>query len=417
MKLSLFGEKFNQRSGILELMDDLGQAMAGTTDQLMLGGGNPSLIPAMQEVWEDELKKLTSDGSRLSSVLGYYDTPSGSIRWRTALAELLRNEYGMPVTEANIALTNGSQNAFFILFNLFAGAYPGGLKRVLFPLAPEYIGYADQTLGPDTFYSHPAKIELLEPPYFKYRVDFETLSVPEDLGLVCVSRPTNPSGNVLDDLEIRKLLEIARGRGVPLIIDNAYGVPFPRILFEEITPFWEPGMVLVMSLSKLGLPGLRTGIVLGDPEIISAVSSVHAIMNLAGGNLGPALTENMIRTRSVLELSKNIIKPFYMDLRDKAVALLRQNFDNKISYRLHKPEGALFLWVSFPDLTIPTRELYIKLKKLGVLVVPGEYFFFGLDAPDPESQKCLRLTYSQGEEVFSRAVCIIAETVEKYSEK
>ena len=41
MKLSKFGEKFAGHSGIVQLMDDLGKAMSGGQDMLMLGGGNP----------------------------------------------------------------------------------------------------------------------------------------------------------------------------------------------------------------------------------------------------------------------------------------------------------------------------------------------------------------------------------------
>lgn len=50
---------------------------------------------------------------------------------------MLRDELGWQIEPQNIALTNGSQSAFFYLFNLFAGRYAdGSRRRVLFPLAP-----------------------------------------------------------------------------------------------------------------------------------------------------------------------------------------------------------------------------------------------------------------------------------------
>mgnify|MGYP006998137383 CR=1 FL=1 len=53
-----------------------------------------------------------------------------------------------------ICLTNGSQTAFFMLFNLFAGVLPDGReKKICLPLAPEYIGYADLGLTDDMFVS------------------------------------------------------------------------------------------------------------------------------------------------------------------------------------------------------------------------------------------------------------------------
>ena len=56
--------------------------------------------------------------------------------------------------------------------------------------------------------------------------------------------------------------------GIPLIIDGAYGLPFPNILFSEARPHWNENTILVLSLSKLGLPGVRTGIVVAREEIV-----------------------------------------------------------------------------------------------------------------------------------------------------
>ena len=50
-EFSLTGRKLTARSGILELMDDLGRAMTEQPDMLMLGGGNPAAVPAVQSIW------------------------------------------------------------------------------------------------------------------------------------------------------------------------------------------------------------------------------------------------------------------------------------------------------------------------------------------------------------------------------
>ena len=55
--------------------------------------------------------------------------------------------------------------------------------------------------------------------------------------------------------------------GVPLIIDGAYGLPFPGMIYTPATPFWDDNTILCLSLSKLGLPGVRTGIVVAAPEV------------------------------------------------------------------------------------------------------------------------------------------------------
>ncbi|MDE9571686.1 valine--pyruvate transaminase, partial [Xenorhabdus bovienii] len=80
----------------------------------------------------------------------------------TALARELREKLGWEIHPQNIALTNGSQSAFFYLFNLLAGrAEDGSMKRVLFPLAPEYIGYSDSGLDEGLFVANKPNIELL----------------------------------------------------------------------------------------------------------------------------------------------------------------------------------------------------------------------------------------------------------------
>lgn len=49
MQFSKFGEKFIQNSPILQLMDDLGNALNSDTPINMLGGGNPANIPEVSQ--------------------------------------------------------------------------------------------------------------------------------------------------------------------------------------------------------------------------------------------------------------------------------------------------------------------------------------------------------------------------------
>jgi valine--pyruvate aminotransferase len=80
-----------------------------------------------------------------------------------------------------------------------------------------------------------------------------------------------------------------------------------------------------------------------------------------------------------------------------------------LDYRIHKSEGAIFLWIWFKNLRITTKELYEKLKQRHVIVVPGEYFFFGLQEPWEHRTQCIRLNYSGPEDDLKRGIEIIAE--------
>ncbi|WP_038875177.1 valine--pyruvate transaminase [Vibrio jasicida] len=411
MQFSKFGEKFNQYSGITQLMDDLNDGLR-TPGAIMLGGGNPAAIPAMLDYFRQASEEMLASGE-LVAALANYDGPQGKDAFVKALAQLFRETYGWDISEKNISLTNGSQSGFFYLFNLLAGKQPDGShKKVLLPIAPEYIGYGDAGIDEDIFVSYHPEIELLDNGLFKYHVDFEQLTVDGSVAAICASRPTNPTGNVLTDEEVRKLDKLARENNIPLIIDNAYGLPFPNIIFEDVEPFWNENTILCMSLSKLGLPGVRCGIVIASEEITQALTNMNGIISLAPGSVGPALANHIIGKGDLLKLSSEVIKPFYKQKSQRAVELLQEAITDE-RFRIHKPEGAIFLWLWFDELPITTMELYQRLKARGVLIVPGEYFFIGQKDEWDHAHQCLRMNYVQDDEMMQKGITIIAEEVEK----
>jgi len=230
------------------------------------------------------------------------------------------------------------------------------------------------------------------------------------VGALCLSRPTNPTGNVVTDEEVERLRTLTRSAGVPLILDNAYGAPFPNIIQAEITPVWDENIVLCLSLSKFGLPTLRTGIVIARKEIIRLVSRMTSVFSLAPGSLGPALALELVQSGDIMQVSREVITTHYGKKSQQAVGQLQAELDG-LPYAIHKPEGALFLWLWLKNLPITTEELYQRLKTKGVLVVPGHYFFPGLNEPWKHKEECIRVTFAQNEEVVSRGLSIIAEEI------
>lgn len=412
MSFSAFGKKFTSESGILNLMEDLGNALANpdAKDIIMMGGGNPAHIPEIEEIVRQRLIDISEDTHELQQFIGVYDTPQGEKAFRQALAKLLSDEFGWPLTENNIALTNGSQSAFFMLFNLLAGEYENGdHKHILFPMAPEYIGYADAGLGKGYFKACKPEIELIGEHQFKYRVDFDALSVTDSTAAICVSRPTNPTGNVVTNEEVQRLDALAKDHNIPLIIDGAYGTPFPDIIFTDATPFWNDNVILCLSLSKFGLPAARTGIVIAKPEIIDAISNVNAILSLATNSIGARLALPLITSGDILKLSRDVVKPFYQERCLLAIQQLEQGLSG-LPVRVHKPEGAMFLWLWCKDLPISSHTLYERLKDKGLIVVPGHYFFPGMEDTNwSHKDECLRINYSQSPEQVTAGLRLICD--------
>jgi valine--pyruvate aminotransferase len=414
MNFSTFGQRAAAGSGIENLMDDLGKALSGSGPApLMLGGGNPAHIPKIEAIWQKRLREILEDPATLRRTLAIYDPPRGNAAVISALADLLRSELGWAVGPENIAVTPGGQTAFHFLFNLFGGKRPDGSQaQILFPLMPEYIGYANQGLEPGIFTSRRPGITRTAPHRFKYHVDFSNLNPGPEIAAMCVSRPTNPSGNLISDSELAQLERLAAERAIPLIIDNAYGWPFPGIVFGEAAPLWSPYTIHVMSLSKLGLPGTRTAFVIAPPEVTAAVSSMMAVTGLANGNFGQAIAGPLFSSGEITRLSREIIQPYYRRKRDAALEAVAEFFPADAPYALHESEGALFLWLWLQNSRKTSRELYLRLKERGVLVVPGEYFFFGdSDETWCHRHECLRISFAMEDRDVREGLRIIGSEI------
>jgi len=409
MKLSTFGEKFTRQSGINQLMLDLGEAYTSNhPDLCMLGGGNPAFIPEAQALFGKEMEKLI-DNKLFESMIGLYDGPQGEKTFRRVFSNYLNQEFGWSIGPENISLTNGSQNSFFYLFNALAGEMPdGSFRKILFPLSPEYVGYGDSGLSDNMFASYRPKIELLNNKQFKYRVDFDELKVDDDIAAICLSRPTNPTGNVVSDRELAQLSKLAKQKGIPLIIDNAYGQPFPNVVYAQANVTWQDHTIFCMSLSKLGLPGVRTGIVIASEEVTQVISALSGIITLAPSSVGAALMTRMIEDNEITHLTEQIIKPFYRQQLDTALQIFHETLSD-LPVLVHKPEGAFFLWLWLQDLPISTQELYQRLKARNVFVIPGEDFFIDIDPAWKHTKQCLRINYGQPEDRLRTGFEILAE--------
>jgi len=416
--VSVFAEKLTGHTGIGELMDDLGEALIQGRGKLkMMGGGTPAHLPEIEAIWRKQMGEMLRDRpDEFDRMLGDYDQPAGSPDFLRAVAGFLNREYGWGIGPENVAVTNGAQTALFYLLNRFAGKMAmGGRKKILLPIAPEYIGYADVGVGEEEiFEARKPKIELIDERTFKYRIDFENLNLSDQHGAIAISRPTNPSSNVLTDAELSRLRELASARGIPLIIDNAYGLPFPGVIFGEARPVWDENMILTISLSKLGLPGTRTGIVIARDEVIREISSMNAIIGLANNNVGQAMARPILESGEILHLAEQVIRPFYRARADHAIQMAKRHLPRSVPWRMHRSEGAFFLWFWLEGLPVSSRDLYSLLKEKNLIIVPGEYFFYGIQTKDwRHAAECIRVSFTQSEEVVEEGFQILGQTLQE----
>ena len=114
MKFSTFGDKFARECGILQLMDDLGHALAeGGDDIIMLGGGNPSRVPAVEACLRERMETMLRQGDAFERLVGNY-------------AEIFDRTVG---AGSPVGLARGV-NALWSLSPVIGGAVMGALWQV-----------------------------------------------------------------------------------------------------------------------------------------------------------------------------------------------------------------------------------------------------------------------------------------------
>lgn len=159
MRYSTFGRKFSEQTGIGQLMDDLGSFHPGSC---LLGGGNPAFIPEVTDVWKEIVSKQIESGV-IQKIIGSYESPSGIPELRETIALILSEESGTKITEDQIAITNGSQNAFYFLLNFFSGNFGNGQrKKIFFPFFPNISATRIRLWNPIRFCPLPRKSEKSE---------------------------------------------------------------------------------------------------------------------------------------------------------------------------------------------------------------------------------------------------------------
>ncbi len=416
-KISDFGKHYLKDSGIFLLMKDLDTALNQRPDTYMLGGGNPGFIPEIQEYFYNKFLNFINKKNIFYQSLGIYDSPLGDLEFRKNFAQFINQKYNWKFNENNIAITAGSQNAFFMLFNIFSGNTENQNLKILFPFSPEYIGYDNIPLNRESIVSFASIIKKENDHFFSYELDRISIinyleRFHSEIGCIAVSSPSNPTGKILEESELNFLKNLSEKYSIPVIIDSAYGIPFPDINYVDQPVIFCENFIYVFSLSKIGLPGLRTGFIVANEDIIELIGKVQAVELLAPMRLGTFLLRDSLLNNELVKISKKYIRPFYQTRRNLAIELLTQSF-TKDEIWIHKSQGAFFLWVIFPEIKIHTLKLYEILKEKGVIVVPGIYYYFNNSQKDFR-EKSIRISFSQDPATIQKGLQILVETVKNF---
>lgn len=409
----MFARAFTGETGINSLMDELGQAINGGDIKYMFGGGNPAEIPEVDDLIHQIASNLVLDKASFSSMIRNYDTPKGNAEFIDLLVQYFRSKHDWPIDQDNIVISNGSQQAIFTVLNLLAGNGEDSSRKILLPVLPDYIGYMDQLLEPDMIVGINGKKVIASEHSYYYRPDFEAIEArltEGDIAAMLVSRPANPTGNVLSDRDMDKLLELADQYQTYLILDNAYGMPWPNAIFVEASLGYHPRIIYSFSLSKIGLPMARTGIVIAAPEIISQITQVNAILALSPGNLGQKIFSRIIEEGKLSELVA-AAKDYYQAKSELALSVLDKHLDSNLPWKLHQHQGSFFFWLWLDQSKVDSSEFYHILYQNSILSVDGRHFFTPEHHDDPESRQFIRLNFGRPDQEVIEGFELLAKLI------
>jgi len=299
--------------------------------------------------------------------LANYPVTQGSDDLRKSIADWCRMRYGVDLDPASQILpVNGSREALFA----FAQAIVDPSKHV------------KRVVSPNPFYQIYEGAALLAgaKPYFLntlpengFGMDFA--SVPEDLWadthLIYVCSPGNPTGKVMGLDDWREVFELADRHGFVIAADECYS----EIYFDEghpplgaLTAAKQLGrgqerLVVFNSLSKRSnVPGLRSGFVAGDAELIRQFLLYRTYH---GSAMNPAVQA----ASAAAWRDEEHVRDNRRQYREKFAAVMPLLKD---VLTFDAPDAAFYLWAKIPggDDAVFARELY---RQQHVTVLPGSF--------------------------------------------
>lgn len=414
--LTRIGTQMSALTGVRAIMKDIIETLRDGQGKtfINLSAGNPVILPEVEQLWRDCTMELLSS-PEYGEVVCRYGASQGYAPLVDAIVEDFNGRYGLSLNARQVLITPGSQSLYFLAANAFGGLdNAGNLKRIVLPLSPDYTGYGGVSLDSNALLAYKPKLDIDEAGHrFKYRPDFSQLQIDETTGCVIFSRPCNPTGNVLTDEEVEKIAALAAPFNVPVLIDSAYGPPFPSLNFTEMNPYIGGNVLHCMSLSKAGLPGERIGIAIGDEQIIQTLEAFQTNICIHSGRYGQAIAARAIRSGALAQISQTIIRPFYQNKFAILEASLSEFMPQDLPWFLHRGEGAIFGWVWFRDLPMTDWDLYQQLKEVGVIAVPGSTFFPGLREDWTHKHQCLRLSLTATDAEIHEGMKRFAEVVQR----
>jgi len=327
------------------------------------------LVAAAEAVFEEEGERALQYGGG-----EYVDRLTETIVER-------ERERGIDCGEENVLLTNGSTHAIDVVCHTFlergdevfveAPTFMGALK-LFTNYGVDVTGFEADANGLD--------VDALAAELEARRADGRPL--PKLLYTI----PTfqNPGGTTMSRDRRERLLALADEYDFVVLEDDAYDDL--RYRGESVAPLKsldESGRVVrVNTFSKTIAPGVRTGWVLADAELLAEITRVRA----GGTNTFTQSVLGRYCAEGSFDEDVDELRAAYERRCEHMLDLLDDHMPPGAEWT--EPNGGFFVWVELPT-EIDAEELLPTAADEGVTYLPGEQFF-----PDGGGENCLRLSFS-----------------------
>lgn len=350
-------------------------------DSINFGLGEPDL-PTPQFM-RDEAARVARDEQN-----GYTSHPG-----LPALRDKIAEQYPhLDLPRTGVVVTCGSQEA---MTDAFMCVVDEGDEVLLpNPSFPAYDACTRIAQGTPVYYRMPAESD------FAFDIEHFKSQITEKTKAAVVISPSNPTGKILTEQNLRDIAEALDGTGIWLISDEIYSDLYFGERPNSASEYYDR-TIIVSGLSKsLSMTGWRLGWAASkDPDIMQAIQVLHGFTTVCAAAI--VQKASLLAWNDQAEAAKEHAREVYA----KRGAFLVDLFEKEMGLHATSPEGAFYTMLDVRSIG-DDIEVAEKCLQNRVVTVPGVAF-------GDEAKGFLRISFCNTEEKMAEGVRRMKEALRK----
>ncbi len=324
--------------------------------------GEPDLQPP-PKVWEYAEKAIKDRAN-------YYTESLGLKALREKIANFYYDKYKVEVSPERIALTVGTSGAFLVAYSILLDF-------------GETLAFSDPSYPCYKNFSYILNINPLLIPVDKttnYQLTPEHLKEFKGIKAIQISSPNNPTGNIYDRENLKKLVEYCEENGIYLISDEIYhGLVYDTK--EHTALEFSDNAIVINGFSKyFCMPGFRLGWIILPENLVRKAEIILQNVFIAP----PTVSQIAALGAFDYKYLKGITQE-YKKRRDYLYSELKELFTIDA-----KPEGAFYIWANIEKYSDDSYSFTKKiLEDIHVAITPG------IDFGKNNTNKYIRFAYTK----------------------